>query len=221
MQNRTLSYFPFRLWAGFWLALTPLVASAFTSLVIVTTLAASGKAASLDSETGCSTKTKVSPDLASQLVRQMVRLLEIHTEEQAKTIQQANNRPGGAASLFCARPVDLDRDGQLDLLISQADVEGALCSSHNCPVWVYRRTSNGYKQLLQDFGGYITPIQALDSSTNGYRDIRIQQHSSAIEHEITIYKFNGKQYKAQECITETYVEVKPGQGDFRSQKHRC
>ena len=136
-------------------------------------------------------------------------------------MREAEKRKGGVASLFCAEAIDLDRDGRLDLLIHQSDVEGAFCTSQNCPVWVYHRTNHGYQLLLEATGGYIQPITALNTRTNGYRDIRTYEHSSAVEHEMTTYKFDGKRYQARVCATEKFIGKRAGQDRFKYIPHQC
>jgi hypothetical protein len=168
---------------------------------------------------GCS--AKVSQDLANQLLRQAFKSMETPPDEQEKITRDAGKMKGGIASLFCAESVDLDRDGKQDLLIHQADVEGAFCTAQNCPVWAYRRTGNGYKMLMDDVGGYISPIEALKTSTNGFRDIRTMQHSSAVEHEITVFKFDGNKYRARVCTTEKYVGKRRGKDRFTYITHKC
>ena len=168
---------------------------------------------------GCT--PKVPEDLANQMLRRAFKLMETPQDEQDKLISEAEKRNGGVASLFCAESVDLDRDGQKDLLIHQADVEGAFCTAQNCPVWAYRRTNNGYQMLLEATGGYIGPIAAQKTSTNGYRDIRTMEHSSAVEHEITIYKFDGHQYRARVCTTEKYAGKRRGKDRFSYTTHKC
>jgi hypothetical protein len=168
---------------------------------------------------GC--PANVSQGLAKQLLRQAFKLMETPQDEQDKITSDAGKMKGGAASLFCAESVDLDRDGKLDLLIHQADVEGAFCGAQNCPVWAYRNTGNGYKMLMEDVGGYISPIEALRTSTRGYRDIRTMQHSSAVEHEITIFKFNGTKYVASVCTTEKYAGKRRGKDRFTYVTHKC
>jgi hypothetical protein len=168
---------------------------------------------------GCS--AKVSRDLANQLLRQAFKLMETPQDEQEKITSDAGKMKGGVAGLFCGESVDLDRDGKLDLLIHQADVEGAFCGAQNCPVWAYRNTGNGYKMLMEDVGGYISPIEALRTSTRGYRDIRTMQHSSAVEHEITVFKFNGMKYAPSVCTTEKYVGKRRGKDRFIHVTHKC
>jgi hypothetical protein len=75
--------------------------------------------------------------------------------------------------------------------------------------------------LLEATGGYIAPIQALRTSTNGYRDIKTYEHSSAVEHEMTTYKFDGSRYVARVCVTEKYVGKRRGRDRFSYTTHRC
>lgn len=168
---------------------------------------------------GCS--PKVPQDLATQLLSRAFKLMETPTDEQEKMTGEAEKMKGGAASLFCAEAVDLNRDGRLDLLIHQADVEGAFCTAQNCPVWAYRNTGGGYEMLMEDLGGYISPIEALKTSTRGYRDLRTMQHSSAAEHEITVFKFDGQKYVARICTTEKYVGKRRGRDRFTYITHKC
>ena len=170
---------------------------------------------------GGSCSAKVPRDLADQLLRQAFKSMETPQDEQEKITRDAEKMKGGVAGLFCAESVDLDRDGKADLLIHQADVEGAFCGAHNCPVWVYRRTNDGYTMLLEDTGGYLSPIEALKTSTNGYRDIRTMQQSSAVEHEITVFKFDGKKYRARVCTTEKYAGKRRGKDRFTYLTHKC
>src|SRR3954471_13110171 len=165
-------------------------------------ITACGMSALAQSGGGCA---KVPQDLAKQLLGQAFKSMETAQDEQDKITGAAEKMKGGVVSLFCGESVDLNRDGKMDLLIHQADVEGAFCGSQNCPVWAYRNTGNGYGMLVEDTGGYILPIGALKTSTNGYLDIKTMQHSSAVEHEITVFKFDGTKYVARVCTTEKYA----------------
>jgi hypothetical protein len=190
--------------------------------VVLIILLAACTALAQGQETGCSASSvKVPESLARQLLRQALKLMETPTDEQAQVIREAEGRKGGAATLFCGEAVRLDADARPDLLIHQADVEGAFCGAHNCPVWAYRQTGEGYKLLLETIGGYLGPIEALRTSTNGYRDLKTLQQSSAVEHESTIFKFDGKLYRARVCVTETYVEKTRGRGRFKYTRHSC
>ena len=74
---------------------------------------------------------------------------------------------------------------------------------------------------MEDTGGYLSPIEALKTSTRGYRDIRTMQQSSAVEHEITVFKFDGNQYRASRCTTEKYAGKRRGKDRFTYITHKC
>ncbi|HYJ47447.1 MAG TPA: hypothetical protein VEV81_12615 [Pyrinomonadaceae bacterium] len=188
-------------------------------LFVLCLLFAACGVSALAQDKGCS--AVVPPDLAGQLLRQAFKSMETAPDEQANITRAAEKMKGGVASLFCAEPVDLDGDGKQDLLIHQADVEGAFCTAHNCPVWVYHRTGSGYRMLLEDTGGYLSPVAALKTSTNGYRDIQTTQQSSAVEHEITVFKFDGHKYRARVCTTEKYAGKRRGKDRFTYITHKC
>lgn len=188
------------------------------SLVLTT-----GSTLGLGQDAGCPRQAvKVPQDLAKQLLHRAFRTMGTEADEKERIIQAAENSKGGISRLFCAEAVDLNRDGKPDLLIHQADVDVAYCGAHNCPVWVYRRTDGGLKLLLDATAGYFADrITALKSSTNGYRDIRTQYHQSAVDREITTYKFDGKGYRARVCMTATYDKDERGRERVKYTRYRC
>jgi hypothetical protein len=162
---------------------------------------------------------QVPEELARGLLIRMLKNVEMPPNEQEQALREAEHREGGISSIFCAEAVDLNRDGRRDLLIHNA--AGLYCGGmHNCTVWVYRRMNKGYQMLLEDEGGYLLPIIALRTSTNGYRDIRVQYHDGA-NYEITIYKFDGRRYRAHECFTETRIYVGRNRGKNKYIRHKC
>ena len=158
-------------------------------------------------------------DLARQV---LMRALEGRSQsEQEQFIRQAESRSGGIAGLFCVEAVDLNRDGQPELLIGPDGPEATseFCGiSGNCTHWIYRRTASGYELLWEEGGD---PPTVLRTSTNGYRDIRVEGHASAAAREITIYKFDGRRYQARICMTQTYVGSRRGRPLLRYRRHRC
>lgn len=155
---------------------------------------------------------KVPPDLAKQVLGRAFRWMETPADEQKEIIQKAENSKEGISVLFCAEAIQLNRTGKPDLFVYGAAVEGnAFCTAQNCPVWVYRRTGGGYELLLEDVmvGEYEPQYRnavMLRTSTNGYRDIRIDQYDSVSKTDIRILKFDGRRYRARVCITETCLK---------------
>lgn len=94
------------------------------------------------------------------------------------------------------RRIDLNRDGKTEFIVHLSD---ACQGGQNSPIFVYQRVPTGYKLLLTDSGN---DLSVRRTSTGGYHDIAVVAHGSAIEHEITIYKFRSGKYQKSRSFTE-------------------
>lgn len=160
--------------------------------------------------------------LANVVLEQAFKVNEIDVKDQKNLRKIALSK--GAGYFFCAQAEDLTGQGSQGYLISMSDVsENFGAGMHNQPVWVYERSGQGYRLLLESYGGYMNPVSILKESTHGYHNIRTYTHSSAIEHEITVFKYDGKQYQAAECMTETYNDKRDDRHPerFLYKHHKC
>jgi hypothetical protein len=115
---------------------------------------------------------------------------------------------------FEFRTVDLNGD-RLPEYIEANDDSGSGTGQDGCfgdwrgnnDIWVYGKTADGYKQLLE--GLFSVSIQPLKTITNGYRNLKDAGHNGVLLVE-TIYKFDGNRYKAAECLTYEFVETRKG-----------
>jgi hypothetical protein len=96
---------------------------------------------------------------------------------------------------------DLNADGvsEFFLYIDHSDWCGA---GANCSFWVYEKTENGYKLLVED-----KVLRVKETITNGYRDLSSETPMGFCERNVqrvsaTPYKYNGTRYKAQESKYE-------------------
>lgn len=96
---------------------------------------------------------------------------------------------------------DLNADGvsEFFLYIDHSDWCGA---GANCSYWVYQKNGNGYKLLVED-----KVLRVKETETNNYRDLSSETPMGFCERNVqrisaTLYKFNGKQYEAQESKFE-------------------
>ena len=163
---------------------------------------------------------QVDQDLPRELLTRMLEESETPSNEREQSIRRAESRAGGIASLFEAGAVDLNRDGRRELFVRLApgDAVSEFCAvTGGCPAWIYRRTARGYEMLWE--GG--SSARFLRTSTNGYRDIRTDEHATNAERAITIYKFDGTRYRARICMTATYVGSRRGREILRYRRHRC
>lgn len=113
-----------------------------------------------------------------------------------------------AAPDVLAEPLDLNGDGVPELEVLAVD---HLCHSpSNCPVWIYRRAGAGYERLLD--AGNIGWLKAQKTFTHGYRDIMTTRYGGLMDSGLTLYKFDGRQYRQSACFSER---------DFFYDRHRA
>ncbi|SRR5713226_204073 len=109
---------------------------------------------------------------------------------------------GGVNRMFKAEVIHLKADGSSQIL-----VQGSYpceCGAQNCAFWIYQRNGNGY-QLLVSIDSVVS-VRPRNASTNGYRDIVAELHSSAFETWISTYKFDDNHYQAKSCIVRDYLD---------------
>jgi hypothetical protein len=121
-------------------------------------------------------------------------------------------RNSGLAKYLTAELIDLNRDGTSELIVRGIN---EICGATNCYTWIYRKVGNSYQMLL--YAGFIQQIELKRTFTRGYRDIIASMHGSAWDSDLTLYKFDGKQYRQVGCYTSTYL-FKDKSGGYRESK---
>ena len=106
----------------------------------------------------------------------------------------------GTASDLEAHPIELNRNGEPELRVH--GLGPGICGAANCVTWVYQKTANGYRLLLES--GCVNRIEPQESYTKGYRDLMVVRHGSAWEADLILYKFDGESYREAECFFRTY-----------------
>ena len=98
---------------------------------------------------------------------------------------------------------DLNADGiaEFFLYIEHSDWCGA---GANCSYWVYQKTKEGYNLLVED-----KVLRVKETVTNSYRDLSSETPIGFCERnvqrlDVTPYKYDGKQYKAQQSKSECH-----------------
>ncbi len=159
----------------------------------------------------------VPPALAATLFEEVVKS-GINSPEEIEALRKERGfNPG---RFFVAERVDLDGDGKRELLVQSSRNE-PLCPTPNCPAWAYRIEGERYVRLLSDVAGYIDGVTVLPTSTKGMRDIRIQQHSSAAERDVVLYRFDGQAYRPSDCTTDTYDVTDKGVEKVKTAARPC
>jgi hypothetical protein len=109
------------------------------------------------------------------------------------------DRVDSLAANLIAAPLELNGDRTPELYVHGIN---SMCGANNCAGWIYRRTAKGFERLL-DLGS-AQNVEVQSTVSHGYRDIIASGHFSAWESELTLYKFDGRQYVRTRCYTRKY-----------------
>jgi len=101
--------------------------------------------------------------------------------------------------------VDLNGDGQSEVLATPNSLEAGCDPKSICPLWILRRTAKGTYAFLLDAPAQTFTVQG--TTTAGYADIVTQVHRSGFESELTVYRYAMGKYIASGCYTATWGEM--------------
>ncbi len=80
----------------------------------------------------------------------------------------------------------------------------------NGPFWLFSPDSAGrWQTILQDYAGYLRPLEGTDKSRHGMPVLRTQQHASCCEHTVNYYAFDGQHYQTLMSCTQRYDQDDP------------
>lgn len=145
----------------------------------------------------------IAPSIFAQKRKQVrvpkeIAQIVMNDNETRECIQQN----GGADKNLKAESIYLNRNRTPDILVQGA--YPCTCGVQNCTYWIYRKSANGYELLLTiDSAINVVPKNIF---TNGYRDINIEAHFSALETYISTYKFDGQKYQSKGCVIRSYLD---------------
>jgi hypothetical protein len=108
---------------------------------------------------------------------------------------------------------DLNMDGTPEVLAQAFDIREGCGATGNCTFWVFQKQSDGtYSKLLdtrsKDGIGGIELITIETTRTHGLLDFTLAAHDSASEKDLTVYRFNGKQYVQTACYLASWIDDK-------------
>jgi hypothetical protein len=98
--------------------------------------------------------------------------------------------------------VDLDGDGTPEVL-AQSWADETCGAVGNCLFWIFKKTNTGYQSILN--GGAQT-FSVEDTNTNGFRDVTLGLHDSAIESRLYLYRFNDGRYRKYGCYDAKWAK---------------
>ena len=94
-----------------------------------------------------------------------------------------------------------------DLLV-QGSGDCNCSATGNCAFWVIRKRRKDFEVLLATDN--VQGFSVERARTHGYRDLMTSSHGSATVHGLTLYKFDGKQYRQTDCAVEEYMMREDG-----------
>jgi hypothetical protein len=100
--------------------------------------------------------------------------------------------------------VDLNGDGISEIIAQGSDEEPCTLTG-NCALWVFMRSGNGYKLILER--GAIQTFGICSSRTNGFKDLVLGQHGSAFEQTLYIHRFANGRYDKKSCYDERFERL--------------
>jgi hypothetical protein len=109
-----------------------------------------------------------------------------------------------AAEYLTARKVDLNGDGQSELIVETP--RGGICwGAHGTETWIYRNVGGRWQQLFNSEGSGQS-ITVANTKTRGFLDI-VLRSATVFDLYISDYKFDGNRYQA--CGTKYYSRSDP------------
>ena len=138
--------------------------------------------------------------LTKVLVQQLKRddsLVEDLTEKQVRTLAEETR----------IELVDLNGDGKPEI-IAQANGLGPCGGTGNCIFWIFERTSDVLKLLLNTNDRSPVMFEKIlirPWSTNGYRDIVLGSHSNASSRNLVWLRFTRGAYRIHACYYSTWT----------------
>ena len=100
--------------------------------------------------------------------------------------------------------VDLNRGGTPEVIAQSMVGCGA---TGNCSFWIFRKTGRDYKLILDGYGQTFT-VQK--ESSNGFRDIVVASHASATDSGLTLFRYEGGQYREAGCYEANWAPIVNG-----------
>jgi hypothetical protein len=127
------------------------------------------------------------------LIRPFMADLEISSERELRKI----------ASDTRVELVDLNGDGTPEVITQAFGIKSGCGATGNCPIWIFIKTANGYKLLLdtrdKDGIGGVELITVEESRTNGFSDLVLAAHDSASEKSLLVYRYKDGLYRDSAC----------------------
>jgi hypothetical protein len=99
--------------------------------------------------------------------------------------------------------VKLGANGRTQVIV-QGFGECQCSPTGNCSFWIYEKSKDGYRRLLETDMVQVFSVE--NTRSHGYRDIVTGAHGSAFDTDLTVLKFDGDRYQPRECWSMSYPQ---------------
>jgi hypothetical protein len=132
---------------------------------------------------------------------------------------QSEQQLQAVAAQIQIKAVDLGDNGSREFVAQGVGVgptPPSLCSpTGNCEVWVFRRSGDKYSVILHRTATESFTIQP--TITNGFHDLVLNQHGSATDQGLTLYRFDSSKYRRIACYDATW-DLLGKDGEYHTRK---
>jgi hypothetical protein len=91
---------------------------------------------------------------------------------------------------------ELDPNAPRDVIVQASTMQGGCGATGNCPLWIFRRSTAGYKLLLQSQGDR---IKILPADPRYGADIVVSFREGGSEQILRVYRLSSGQYRQRAC----------------------
>lgn len=150
---------------------------------------------------------KPAPPAAPKLPPEIVERVRAELNDDADLqdcLQEESEEPVKVEELLSAEPIELGVGHHALVVRGSGD---CLCSpTGNCEVWVFETPAGGAPTLLLRASA-VQEVTLKESASNGYRDLVTSMHASGGDADLSLYQFDGKEYRLKECMRRTWTDA--------------
>jgi hypothetical protein len=130
----------------------------------------------------------------SGLLRPQMADLEITSEKELREIALQSR----------VKFVDLDEDGTDEVIVQPFGKKTPCGVTGNCPFWVFAKSGEAYRLMIE--GDAAAEMYRIEPQrTNGFHNLALAIHDTAVEKHIFIYQFRSARYRASKCYDAWWV----------------
>ncbi len=89
--------------------------------------------------------------------------------------------------------------------IKELTIQTGCATVGNCELWIFQKDGKGFKKILE--AEMVQMFNLRKSRTTGYFDFETKSHGSSTSGGIAIYKFDGNEYRINNCFGYEYEPV--------------